>query len=66
MQTFVTIRPGVSFLRMRDFVHQKRVSFLGVLVTRYSQGPWTDFNAKYDKTRGFPKDVPFRGREHKI
>ena len=27
VQKFVTIRPGVSFLRMRDFPHQKRVSF---------------------------------------
>ena len=55
MQKLVTIRPGVSSPRMRDFAHQKRVSFLGffwVLATRYSQGTWTDFDAKYAKTRG--------------
>jgi len=39
---------------MHDFAHQKRVSFfgfLGVLATRYSEGRWTDFDAKYAKTR---------------
>jgi len=42
--------------------------FFAVLATRYSQGSWTDFDAKYAKTRGFPQVayVPFRGREHKI
>ena len=36
VQQFVTIRPGVSLLRMRDFALLKHVSFLeGVLATRY-------------------------------
>jgi len=38
----------------------------GVLATRYSQGPWTDFDVKYAKHAVPPEDVPFRGREHKI
>ena len=41
---------------VRDFAPQivrpKGVSFSGVLATRYSQGPWTDFDAKYAQTRG--------------
>ena len=56
VQKFGTIRPGVSFPRMRDFArqiaHQKVLVFWGVLATRYSQGPWTDFDAKCAKTRG--------------
>jgi len=35
--------------------------FLGVLATRYSQGPWTDFNAKYAKTRGSAQGCAFSG-----
>jgi len=46
---------------MRDFAHQKRVSFLGVLATRYSQGPGTDFEAKYAKTRGSAQGCAFSG-----
>ena len=51
------------FPRMRDFAHQKRVNFFfgGVLATRYSQGPWTDFNAKYAKTRGSAQGCAFSG-----
>jgi len=46
VQKFVTIRPGVSFPRMRDFAHQNVLVFFpffrffgGGLATRYSQGP---------------------------
>jgi len=40
VQKFVTIRPGVSFPRMRDFVFfSVFFSFFWVLATRYSQGP---------------------------
>jgi len=63
VQRFVTIRPGVSFLRMRDFAHQNRVSFFWVLATLYSQGPWTDFDAKYDKTCGSAQGCAFSGSE---
>jgi len=59
VQKFVTIRTGVSFLRMRDFAHQKRVSFFWVLATRYSPGPWTDFDAKYAKTCGSAQGCAF-------
>ena len=47
---------------MRDFAHQKRVSFFeggGVLGSRYSQGLWTDFDAKYAKTRGSAQGCAF-------
>jgi len=38
-----------------------------VLATRYSQGRWTDFDAKYTPKHAVPrKDVPFQGREHKF
>jgi len=33
----------------------------GVLATRYSQGPWTDFDAKYAKTRGSAQGCAFSG-----
>ena len=39
----------------------KRVSFLGVLATRYTQGPWTDFDAKYAKTCGSAQGCAFSG-----
>ena len=64
VQKLVTIRPGVSSTCMRDFAHQKRVSFLGfwgVLATGYSQGPWTDFDAKYAKTRRSAQGCAFSG-----
>jgi len=32
-----------------------------VLATRYSQGPWTDFNAQYAKTRGSAQGCAFSG-----
>ena len=69
----VTIRPGVSSLRMRDFAHQKRVSFSGfffgggVLATRYTaKGPGRILTQNKTKHVVPPKDVPFWGREHKI
>jgi len=64
LQKLVTFRPDVSSPRMRDFAHQKRVSFFifwGVLATRYSQGPWTDFDAKYAKTRRSAQRCAFSG-----
>ena len=67
MQQFVTIRPRVSFPRMRDFAHQNVLVFLGggVLATRYSQRPWTDFDAKYAKTRGSAQGCAFSGSRTK-
>jgi len=67
VQKFVTIRAGVSFPRMRDFAHQKVFgaqgffSFFGVLATHYSQGPWTDFDAKYAEIRGSAQGCAFSG-----
>ena len=37
--------------------------FLGGLATRYSQGPWTDFDAKYAKTRGSAQGCAFSGSQ---
>jgi len=48
--TYLLTCPDVSFPRMRDLAHQN-VSFLGGSCN-YSQGPWTDFDEKYAKTRG--------------
>ena len=65
VQKFVTIRPEVSFPRMRDFARQiahQKVFFLGGgLATRYSQAPWEDFDAKYAKTRGSAQKCAFSG-----
>ena len=44
-------------LRTKSVYSASFFLFLGVLATRYSQGSWTDFDAKYAETRG---------REHKI
>ena len=52
---------GLRFPRMRDFAHQKRVSFFLVLATRYSQGPLIDFDAKYASTRGSAQGCAFSG-----
>ena len=70
VQKFVTICPGVSFPRMRDFAcqiaHQQVLVFFGrVLATRYSQGPWKDFDAKYAKTRGTAQGCAFSGSRTK-
>ena len=52
---------------MRDFArqtaHQKVLVFLGGLATRYSQGPWTDFDTKYAKTRGSAQGCAFSGSQ---
>jgi len=56
---------------MRDFArqiaHQKVLVFFlgGGLATRYSQGPWawTDFDAKYAKTRGSAQGCAFSGSQ---
>ena len=69
VQMFVTIRPGVSFLRMRDFAHQKRVSFFfggGFLQLARAKGTERILTHNTPKHAVPPKDVPFRGREHKI
>jgi len=49
---------------MRDFARQiahQKVLIFWVLATRYSQGPWTDFDAKYAKTRGSAQGCAFAG-----
>ena len=67
VHTFVTIRPGVSFLRMRDFAHQKRVSFFGgFLQLARAKGTERILTHNTPKHAVPPKDVPFQGREHKI
>ena len=40
---------------------QKKIWSGGVLATRYSQGPWTDFDAKNAKTRVVILDPPTKG-----
>ena len=66
VQKLVTIRPGVSFPRMRDFAHQKRVSFFWFLQLATAKGPGRILTQNTPKHAVPPKDVPFRGREHKI
>ena len=72
MQKFVTIRSGVSFPRMRDFArqiaHPKGVSFLGFLqlATAKARGRILTQNRPTPKLAVLRKNVPFRGREHKI
>jgi len=47
---------------MRDFAHLKFASFSAiswVLATRHSLDPWTDFDEKYAKTRGFVQQCAF-------
>jgi len=67
VQQFVTIRPGISFLRMRDFAHQKRVSFLGgFLQLATAKGRGRILTQNMPKHAVPPKDVPFRACEHKI
>jgi len=41
----------------------KGVSLFWVLATRYSQGPWTDFDAKYARTRGSVQGCAFLGSQ---
>ena len=74
VQNFVTIRPGVSFPRMRDFArqiaHPKSVSFfLGggrFLQLATAKAPGRILTQSTPKLAVLRKDVPFRGREHKI
>jgi len=52
---------------MRDFAHQKCVSFFwGFLQLTTAKGPGRIFTQNTPKHAVPPKDVPFRGREHKI
>ena len=65
----VTMRPGVSTPRMRDFAHQKRVSFLGFfgfLQLATAKGSGRILTQNTPKHAVPPMDVPFWGREHKI
>ena len=70
MQKFVTIRAGVSFPRMRDFArqisHQKVLVFCGFLQLATAKGPGRILTQNTPKLAVLRKDVPFRGREHKI
>ena len=66
VQKFVTIRAGVSLLRMRDFAHQKRVNFFGFLQLATAKGLGRILTQNTLKHTVPPKDVPFRGHEHKI
>ena len=62
----------LSSLRMRDFAHQKRVSFSvflgrrGFLQLATAKGPGRTLTQNTPKHVVPPKDVPFWGREHKI
>jgi len=77
VQKFVTIRPGVSFPRMRDFArqiaHPKGVRLLlffwgggGFLQLATAKAPRRILTQNTPKLAVLRKDVPFRGREHKI
>ena len=68
MQKFVTIRPGISFLCMRDFAHQNVLVFFffGFLQLARAKGTERILMHNTPKHAVPPKDVPFRGREHKI
>jgi len=65
VQKFVTIRPGVSFPHMRDFVHQNVLAFFGFLQLATAKGPGRILTQNTPKHAVPPKDVPFWGREHK-
>jgi len=73
VQKFVTIRPGVSFPRMRDFPHQNVLVFffsfsvfLGFLQLATAKAPRSILTQNTPKHAVPRNDVPFRGREHKI
>ena len=69
VQKFVTIRPGVSFPRMRDFAHQNVLVFFfggGGLQLATAKGRGRILTRNTPKHADPPKDVPFRGCEHKI
>jgi len=46
---------------LRAKLHTKRCCLFCVFPTRYSQGPWTDFDAKYANTRGSAQGCAFSG-----
>jgi len=56
----------VALDRLRDRQNVFSCIFFGSCNSLYSQRIWTDFDVKYAKTRGSRRDMPFRGREHKI
>jgi len=71
VQKFVTIRLGVSFLRMRDFANQKCLldeflRFLRFLQLAAAKAPGQILTQNTQKHAVPPKDMLFRGREHKI
>ena len=70
VQKFVTIRPGVSFPRMRDFArqiaHQKVSVFLGFLQLATAMATGRILTQNTPKLAVVRKDLPFQGREHKI
>jgi len=69
VQKFVTIGPGVSFSRMRDFARQiahQKVSFFRFLQLTTAKAPGRILTQYTPKLAVLRKDVPFRGREHKI
>jgi len=70
VQKFVTIRPGVSFPRMRDFArqiaHPKGFFGGGGLQLATAKAPGWILTQNMPKHAVPRKDVPFRGREHKI
>ena len=64
------MRPGLSFPRMRDFArqiaHQNVLVFFGFLQLATAKAPGRIL-AQNTPVHAVPrKDVPFRGREHKI
>ena len=76
VQKFVTISSGVSFPRMRYFAHQKLLvslflffvfCFFGFLQLATVKAPGQILIQNTPPKHAVPrKDVPFRGREHKI
>ena len=74
MQKFVTIRPWVSFPRMRDFAHKKVLvlgvffvifSFFGFLQLAIAKAAGRILTQNISKHAVPRKDVPFWGRFHK-
>ena len=73
VQKFVTICPGISFLRISDFArqiaHQKVLVFLrgeGFLQLATAKAPEQILTQDTPKLAVLRKDVPFQGHEHKI
>jgi len=65
MQKFVTIRPGVSFPRMRHFArqiaHQKVLVFWGFLQLATAKAPGRILTQNTPKTRGSAQGCAFSG-----